>query len=126
MLSDGQAAAALAVTDIDRAKKFYTDTLGLSVKQESPGGILLEAGQGTAIFVYPSEFAGTNKATAVAFNVGDFDGTVSDLRGKGVTFMEYDFPGLKTENGVAQTPEGPAAWFADPDGNIIGVTAMAS
>jgi predicted enzyme related to lactoylglutathione lyase len=126
MLSDGQAAASLAVSDIDRAKKFYSETLGLTITQESPGGILYQAGKGTAVFVYPSQFAGTNKATAVAVNVEDLEATVADLRSRGVEFMEYDFPGLKTENGVAQTPEGPAAWFADPDGNIVGVTQMAS
>lgn len=126
MLSDGQAAATLAVSDIDRARKFYAETLGFSVKQESPGGLLFQAGEGTAFFVYPSQFAGTNKATALSINVEDLDGTVAELREKGVTFMDYDFPGLKTENGVAQTPEGPVAWFTDPDGNIIGVTKMAS
>ena len=125
MLSDGQVAATLAVSDLDRAKKFYTETLGFSPAQESPGGIMFQAGKGTALFVYPSGFAGTNKATGASFNVDDFDGTIADLRAKGVSFMDYDFPGLKTENGVAQTPEGPAAWFADPDGNIIAVTQMA-
>lgn len=126
MLSSGQAAATLAVSDMDRARKYYTDTLGFSVMQEDEAGMLLQAGQGTAIFVYPSSFAGTNKATAVSFNVDDFDATIADLRKRGVSFMDYDFPGLKTENGVAQTPAGPAAWFADPDGNIISVTMMPS
>ena len=125
MLADGQVAATLAVSDIDRAKKFYAETLGFPVVLESPGGIMFQAGKGTALFVYPSGFAGTNKATAASFNVEDFDASVADLRSRGVSFMDYDFPGLKTENGVAQTPEGPAAWFADPDGNIIAVTQMA-
>jgi catechol 2,3-dioxygenase-like lactoylglutathione lyase family enzyme len=124
MLKDGQTGATLAVADIDRAKAFYADTLGFAVGQESPGGILFQAGQGTAFFVYPSTFAGTNKATAMTVNVTDFDGTVEELRGKGIEFLEYDFPGLKTENGVAQTPDGPAAWFADPDGNILALTQM--
>jgi catechol 2,3-dioxygenase-like lactoylglutathione lyase family enzyme len=124
MLKDGQTGATLAVADIDRAKAFYADTLGFSVAQESPGGILFQAGQGTAFFVYPSTFAGTNKATAMTVNVTDFNGTVEELRGKGIEFLEYDFPGLKTENGVAQTPDGPAAWFADPDGNILALTQM--
>jgi catechol 2,3-dioxygenase-like lactoylglutathione lyase family enzyme len=124
MLSDGQAAATLAVSDLDRAKKFYTETLGFTVQMESEGGMLLGAGKGTAIFVYPSSFAGSNKATAVSFNVDDFDATIADLRERGVTFVDYDFPGLKTENGVAQTPDGPAAWFADPDGNLVNVSHM--
>lgn len=124
MLSDGQAAATLAVSDMGRAKKFYTETLGFSVQMESEGGMLLAAGKGTAIFVYPSSFAGSNKATAVSFNVDDFDATIADLRDRGITFIDYDFPGLKTENGVAQTPDGPAAWFADPDGNLVNVSHM--
>jgi catechol 2,3-dioxygenase-like lactoylglutathione lyase family enzyme len=124
MFSDGQTAATLAVTDIDRARKFYSETLGFSVMQESPGGILFGSGQGTAFFVYPSEFAGTNKATAMSVNVDDFDATVADLRHRGVSFFDYDQPEFKTENGVAQTPDGLAAWFADPDGNILNVTSM--
>jgi len=124
MIKDGQAAATLAVTDIDRARKFYTETLGFPVQSESPGGILLQAGQGTALFVYPSEFAGTNKATAMSINVDDFDGTIADLREKGITFMDFDYGEFKTENGIAQTPDGPGAWFSDPDGNIIAVAHM--
>ena len=124
MLKDGQAAATLAVADLDRARKFYTDTLGFSVMDEGPMGLLLQAGQGTVLFVYPSEFAGTNKATAASFNVADFDATIEDLRGRGITFLEFDYEGMKTENGVMQTPEGPAAWFTDPDGNIINVGHM--
>jgi len=124
MLNDGQAAATLAVADIDRARKFYTETLGFSVMQESPSGILFQGGKGTAFLVYPSEFAGTNKATAMSINVDDFDATVADLREKGITFMDFDYPGYESENGIVQTPEGPGAWFADPDGNIIALAHM--
>lgn len=124
MLANGQAAATLAVTDIDRARTFYTETLGFSAISEDPGGILFRAGKDTAFLVYPSEFAGTNKATGMSVNVDDFDATMTALRQKGITFMDYDFPELKTENGVAQTPTGPIAWFADPDGNIIAVSQM--
>jgi catechol 2,3-dioxygenase-like lactoylglutathione lyase family enzyme len=124
MLKDGQTAATLAVSDIDRARKFYTETLGFTPMQENPGGILFQSGQGTAFFVYPSEFAGTNKATAMSINVDDFDGVIADLRQKGISFMDFDYPEFKTENGIAQTPDGPAAWFADPDGNIIAVAKM--
>jgi catechol 2,3-dioxygenase-like lactoylglutathione lyase family enzyme len=121
MLSDGQAIATLAVSDLDRARRFYEETLGLTVMMESPGGIGYQTGKGTGVFIYPSEFAGTNKATAVSINVDDFDAEVADLRAKGITFMDFDYGDFKTENGIAQTPDGPAAWFADPDGNIISV-----
>ncbi len=126
MLKDGQVGATIAVSDIDRARKFYGETLGFGILQESPGGILFGAGQGTAFFVYPSAFAGTNKATAMSINVDHFDSTIDSLRTSGVTFIEYDFPEFKTDNGVVQTPDGPAAWFSDPDGNIIGVVHMQS
>lgn len=124
MLMDGQTAATLAVSDIDRARKFYAETLGFSVGQESPGGILFRTGKDTAFFVYPSQFAGTNKATAMTVNVDDFDATVDELRQKGISFLDFEYPGFTTENGIMQTPEGPAAWFEDPDGNIIAVTKM--
>ena len=124
MFADGQTGASLAVTDIDRARAFYADTLGFPIARESEGGILFQGGGNSAFFVYPSQFAGTNKATSMAVNVTDFDDVVAELRGKGVTFIDYDFGDFKTENGVVQTPEGPAAWFADPDGNIIGLTQM--
>lgn len=124
MFADGQVGASLAVTDIDRARAFYSETLGYTIGRESPGGILFTGGQGSAFFVYPSSFAGTNKATSMAVNVADFDDVVAELRGKGVTFIDYDMGELKTVDGVAQTPEGPAAWFTDPDGNIIGLTQM--
>lgn len=124
MLANGQAAATLAVSDIDRARTFYTETLGFSAIQDDLGGILFRGGKGTTFLVYPSEFSGTNKATALSVNVDDFDATVADLRQRGITFIDYDLPGLKTENGVIQTPDGPIAWFADPDGNIIAVTQM--
>jgi hypothetical protein len=55
-------------------------------------------------------------------NVGDLDATVTDLRAKGITFIDLDFPDFRTEDGIARTPEGPAAWFSDPDGNIISIT----
>ena len=124
MITDGQVGAALAVSDMGRATKFYGETLGFTAAMESEGGTLYTGGKGTAFFVYPSEFAGTNKATAMSINVDDFDATVEDLRGKGISFLDYDMPGLKTENGVARTPDGPAAWFADPDGNLINITQM--
>lgn len=73
MLKDAQAGATLAVTDIDRARAFYAETLGFPVAQESEGGILFQAGQGSAFFVYPSSFAGTNEATAMTLNVADFE-----------------------------------------------------
>jgi catechol 2,3-dioxygenase-like lactoylglutathione lyase family enzyme len=114
------AAATLAVADLGRARTFYEETLGLTAEEENPGGILYRVAT-SQLFVYPSEFAGSNKATAASLEVSDLDSTVSELRGAGVTFEEYDFPGLKTENGIADLEGDRGAWFKDPDGNILSV-----
>jgi catechol 2,3-dioxygenase-like lactoylglutathione lyase family enzyme len=72
--------------------------------------------------VYPSQFAGTSKSTCMAFEVdGDLETAVKELRDGGVTFEEYDLPGLKTENGIAEIGGVKGAWFKDPDGNILAV-----
>jgi catechol 2,3-dioxygenase-like lactoylglutathione lyase family enzyme len=117
----GTAHATIAVTDIERAKAFYGGTLGLSMKEEDPGGVLYETG-GTWILVYPSQFAGTNQATGMTFEVNDVEATVTELAGRGITFEQYDFPGLKTDaRGIAEIEGERGAWFKDPDGNIIAV-----
>ena len=126
MISDGQAVATLAASDMDRARTFYEQTLGFSVVQETPMGLLFRGGKGTGFFVYPSEFAGTNKATAISINVDDLEATVGDLRSKGISFLEFDYPGFEMKDGIAHTPEGPGAWFTDPDGNIISIAQMPS
>jgi catechol 2,3-dioxygenase-like lactoylglutathione lyase family enzyme len=113
-----RAAATLPASDLTRARAFYEQTLGLEVEEESPSGVQYRAGTG-ALFVYPSEFAGTNQATAASFEVDDIEATVADLRGRGVTFEEYDFPGLKTEKGIADLEGERGAWFKDTEGNIL-------
>jgi catechol 2,3-dioxygenase-like lactoylglutathione lyase family enzyme len=117
----GAARAAIAVSDLDRARKFYEETLGLSAAEERPDGIRYETGD-TWFLVYPSSFAGTNQATAMAFEVTDIEKTIDDLNGRGVTFEHYDLPGLKTdERGIVEIEDSRAAWFKDPDGNILAV-----
>jgi catechol 2,3-dioxygenase-like lactoylglutathione lyase family enzyme len=109
---------------MERARAFYAETLGLEAVEENPAGVLYKAGS-AHVLVYPSEFAGSNKATAAMFTVADAVAAVEELRGKGVTFEEYDFPGLKTENGIAVMPGGEkSAWFKDLEGNILSITEM--
>lgn len=112
------AAATLPVRDLTSARTFYEKTLGLSVDEENEGGVMYRVGS-AQLFVYPSEFAGTNQATAASVEVGDLDATMRELRDAGVAFEDYDVPGLKTENGVAQIGSDRGAWMKDPDGNII-------
>jgi len=119
MLGKAGATAMIAVKDIDRAHKFYEETLGLNAK-EAMGGEVLEVKSGdTLINLYRSEHAGTNKATALTFDVEDIESEVRELKDKGVFFEKYDVPGLE-ERGDLYVGEGmKTAWFKDPDGNIL-------
>src|SRR5687768_3405862 len=121
MLSSASAHATIAVSDLERARKFYEDTLGLTSKEERADGVAYGAGD-SWFLVYPSQFAGTNQATTMTFEVDDLNAAVDDLLGRGVTFEQYDFPGLKTdERGIAEIAGERGAWFKDPDGNILAV-----
>jgi catechol 2,3-dioxygenase-like lactoylglutathione lyase family enzyme len=114
--------AMLAVKDLDRAKAFYSGTLGLvpSAKQLPRPGLRYETQGGTWFLVYPSEFAGTAQNTCMRFEVDDIYATVRELRERGIVFEEYDYPGLKTVDGVHEHASGASgAWFKDPDGNIL-------
>jgi catechol 2,3-dioxygenase-like lactoylglutathione lyase family enzyme len=124
MLSNAAVAPALPASDMSRARAFYEEALELPVVEEDPGGVTFGCGKGTALFVYPSEFAGTNKATAAAFRVDDLDAVMARLRDRGVVFEDYDLPGLKTVDGVATFGDSKGAFFIDPEGNIIGLAQM--
>ena len=117
----GRIEATIAVTDLDAARAFYGGTLGLRATDDQSWGISYELA-GTRLFVYPSGFAGTNQATSAAFEVPDLEAVVDELAGRGVVFLQYDLPGLKTdERGIADIEGERTAWFKDPDGNILAV-----
>ncbi|MCD7059477.1 VOC family protein [Pelagibacterium xiamenense] len=112
--------AMLATRDVDRAREFYSQTLGLDLIEEGTGGVMVYRTGDTRICVYGSEFAGTNKANAVVFDCGDdIEAIVEDLRAKGVSFEQYDFDGVTFENGIHKAGDFRMVWFKDPDGNII-------
>ena len=120
MLGKTDAIANVAVKDLAVAKKFYEDTLGLTqVDAEGDEVIVMKSGD-TLINVYRSKFAGTNKATAVTWTVGDeIDRIVKALKDKGVTFEHYDMPGTKLEGDIHVGYGMKVAWFKGPDGNIL-------
>jgi catechol 2,3-dioxygenase-like lactoylglutathione lyase family enzyme len=120
MLGKADATPMIPVTDLDRARKFYEDTLGLKSKDEWGGeGVTLKSGD-SLINVYRSEFAGTNKATALTFDVDDIEKEVGELKDKGIFFEHYDLPGLRAEGDLYVGEGGfKTAWFKDPDGNIL-------
>ena len=121
-LANAMAVTTLTASDVDRAKAFWTDKVGLKLaaEQPDPNGAYLEAGNGTRIYIYNS---GAPKAsnTVVSFKVDDVLATVNELKGKGVQFESYDMPEVKTdENNIATWEEKyKAAWFKDSEGNII-------
>jgi catechol 2,3-dioxygenase-like lactoylglutathione lyase family enzyme len=115
--------ATIPAKDLDGTRRFYEDVLGAQVVTEDPGGIIYRSGDST-FSLYPTEYAGTAQHTLGAFMVRDVEATVADLRGKGVTFEDYDLPGLKTVNGIAELGGVRGAWFKDPEGNILSVVQL--
>jgi catechol 2,3-dioxygenase-like lactoylglutathione lyase family enzyme len=122
MLGTKEAAANIAVKNLATAKKFYEGTLGLTqVDAEGEELIVFKSGNST-INVYRSQYAGTNKATAVTWTVGDdVAGVVRALKAKGVTFEHYDMPDMTREGDLHVAGDIKVAWFKDPDGNILNI-----
>lgn len=121
MLGNSNVMATIAVKDVEKAKEFYGGTLGLEESAGFPGGVTYNSGT-SIIFVYESEFAGTNKATSASWVVSDAESEVNELKEKGVTFEQYDFPGMKREGDIHVMDGEKAAWFKDPDGNILAIS----
>ena len=119
MLGKADAMPMIAVRDIDRARKFYGGTLGLETTAEMGGEVLRVQSGDTVINVYRSEHAGTNKATALTFDVDDIEAQVTELRDKGIFFEHYDMPGLERQGDLYVAQGMKTAWFKDPDGNIL-------
>jgi catechol 2,3-dioxygenase-like lactoylglutathione lyase family enzyme len=124
MLSDKDAAANIAVKNLETARKFYEDTLGLTqVGAEGQELIVFKSGNST-INVYQSQYAGTNQATAVTWVVGeDVEEVVQALKSKGVTFEHYDMPDMTREGDVHVAGNMKVVWFKDPDGNILNIVS---
>jgi catechol 2,3-dioxygenase-like lactoylglutathione lyase family enzyme len=124
MLRDKDAIANLAVKDLSKAKQFYEGTLDFDpVGREGDEVIVYRSGN-TTFNVYRSKEAGTNKATALTWRVGDTVKAVAQaLKAKGVTFEHYDMPGLTLEGDVHVGYGMQVAWFKDPDGNILNIVS---
>ena len=121
MLNDKPLMPQIAVKDVEVAKKFYKETLGLTLKLEPMEGMAVFESGGVMFNVYESQVSGTNQATYAGWMVEDVDAEVEHLKTKGVKFEHYDFPGAKIENDVHVFGETKSAWFKDPDGNILAI-----
>ena len=121
MLKDAPIHASLATKDLAQARSWYADKVGWEPALEPPGTLVFQVGE-SFFTVYESEYAGTAKNTVMNWVVADLRPEVRRLRGRGVTFEEYDFGEFKTLDGVMETPDGNAnAWFKDADSNIVGL-----
>ncbi len=122
MFDSVQFRVTLPAADMGRAKAWYEEKLGLRpVEEDEFDGAWYETGE-TPFLLYPSEFAGTNQATAASFSFEDFDTAVASLRSRGVVFDEFDYEDFKTVDGVLTLPDGrKGAWFRDSEGNILNI-----
>lgn len=124
MLKDIEPVATVAVRDLAVARKFYEGALGLTVEAENSEVLTFKAGQFT-LFVYRSQFAGSNQATAVTWMTGNqIEAIAADLKSRGVVFEHYDMPMLKLEGDLHVADGMKVAWFKDPDGNILSINGM--
>lgn len=123
LLGHSQAVATIPVRDAARAKAFYGETLGLELNGERPGVATYKSGN-AIIYVYETDKAGTNKATAATWPVADVDGVVAELKKRGVAFERYtDLPDMEMHGDVHVAGQMKAAWFKDPDGNILSIVS---
>jgi catechol 2,3-dioxygenase-like lactoylglutathione lyase family enzyme len=120
MLSDKDAVATVAVKNLESAKKFYENTLGLTKEMENEEVIAFKTGR-SRLFVYRSQYAGTNKATAATWVAEEVDDLVRTLKSRGVNFEHYDMPNMTRQGDIHVAGTMRAAWFKDPDGNVFSI-----
>ena len=129
MRKNGDVAARLPAQDLERARSFYADKLGLIPSEERPGGLRYQCGSG-AFSLFQSAGVPSGTHTQMAWEVDDIESTVAELRARGVVFEEYDLPGIKTFDGIAEVAGNypsrggigeRAAWFRDSEGNLLGI-----
>jgi catechol 2,3-dioxygenase-like lactoylglutathione lyase family enzyme len=129
MLATSDVAARIPAGDLERAKAWYVDKLGLTPSEERPGGLRYRCGNGW-FSLFESSGSASGDHTQMGWEVDDIEASVAELRGRGVVFEEFDLPGLQTVNGIADVPGNypsrggvgeRAAWFRDSEGNLLGI-----
>jgi predicted enzyme related to lactoylglutathione lyase len=118
MLQNAPMYAYIPAQDVDRARRFYEEKIGLEPAREIAGGVVYEFAKGTACFLYPTPNAGTSRASQAFWQVEDIEREVAELKARGVEFERYDMPGTD-ENGIMTAGGAKAAWFKDSEGNIM-------
>ncbi len=120
MLSTAPIRAYIPASNIERARKFYEQVVGLEPAELYDGGVIYICG-GAEVFLYPTPNAGTSQASQAFWQVTDVEAEVADLKARGVVFEEYDMPGVRMQNSIATAGGAKAAWFKDSEGNIMAV-----
>ena len=128
MLNDGRVATRLPAQDLQRARAFYSEKLGLEPVEERPGGLLYRCADGM-FALFESAGASPGTFTQMGWEVDDLMQTVAELRRRGVVFEDVDLPGLTTVDGTAEVAGNypskgsgeKAAWFRDSEGNMLGI-----
>jgi catechol 2,3-dioxygenase-like lactoylglutathione lyase family enzyme len=121
MISDLPVHTTIPAADLDRAMRWYQEKLGFEPVQKLEGATLYEDVDGGRFILYATPNAGQAPQTVMGFTTSAIEADVADLKGRGVTFEEYDFPGLKTVESIATAGPRKAAWFRDSENNILGI-----
>jgi predicted enzyme related to lactoylglutathione lyase len=121
MLQNARAAATIPAKDLKRARAFYSEKLGLSPKEERADGLVYELAGGTGFLLFQSSGAPSGTHTQLGFDVKDVAAEVKELKARGLKFEEYDSPGLKTVDGIAEMGGVKGAWFKDSEGNLLAI-----
>ena len=119
MLTNSPIYASLPAADLERAKRFYAEKLGLTPESELPGGLLYRCGKDSRFSVFPSEGEATGTHTQAIWLVEDVESEVAALKARGIDFEEYDLPSLSTVNSIATIGPNKGAWFKDSEGNLL-------
>lgn len=125
MLSDASYAAALPCRDLERAKSFYADKLGLVPVGEMPDRIFYKGRNGTEFFLFASSGRASGSHDQMRFSVADIEAEVRALKLRGVQFEEFDFPGFDKATSIAWVIDHSAAWFKDSEGNLLVIVQLA-
>jgi catechol 2,3-dioxygenase-like lactoylglutathione lyase family enzyme len=128
MLEESDVATRLPARDLNRARKFYLDKLGLEPLEQRPGGLRYRSGNNFFV-LFESAGEASGNHTQMGWEVADIEATVAALKARGVVFEEYDLPGLKTVNGIAGIAGNypskgvgeKGSWFKDSEGNLLGI-----
>jgi len=121
MLTTAPIRAYIPASNLQRARRFYEQTVGLDPGERYGGGVIYRCG-GAEVFLYQTGNAGTSKASQAFWQVDDIEAEVADLKARGVVFEEYDMPGIKMKNSIATGGGARTAWFKDSEGNIMAVS----